>query len=945
MFGGPSGGCGVGPDVCLWGKLRDLPRPYPLVCHLIDAAVVAGELWDAWVDAATADRIAVELGVPADDLRRLVCFWAGLHDIGKISPPFQGMDADVFKRLIGEFGYQASDASLSDRLHHSEATHWALTDVLERMGYPAGRATRSTAHNIAQLLGGHHGRFWRALSVRELAEPGARAGLGGARWGDQREAHVEVLRVLTDAVAVPSGMLSGPSAVVVLGVVIVADWLVSQESFIVPRLPLEGWAGTQAELREHWRRSAADAPAVVDVAGLRRAVFRDEGFEEQFGFGANRLQQSLIDELPGLVTGPGLLLVTAPPGDGKTEAALFAASVFARATGAGGLVFCLPTMATADAMFERVERFRDNALLGDAAVTRVHGMAWLGARGTDAAVGGSRHVVAPGRDAAAWLFGRRRGALAPLSVMTIDQLLAGVLPTRYNTLRLAGAAGKVVVIDEAHAYGPWMQALLVRLLEWLGALHVPVVLLSATLTGRAAEALVRAYRDGAGLDRNREVALEPRYPGWLYADAAAVHEPRAVSSERARPLTVRREPVRRDVPESDAGHRLAVVRRLLEPVVRDGGSVLVCCNTVAEAQETWRSLGEWLGDRVGRGDGFVELRLLHSRFRAMDRASVTAECDRAFGKGPGGRRPQAAVLVATQIVEQSLDHDYDLVISDLAPLALLIQRSGRCQRHRNVTTGEDPHAGRRPTWLGEGPTIAVLDPVDGRGRFDQPKAWGKVYDAALLHRTHVLVRDAHGQVWDIPKDVQRLVDAVYAEDFADRLDDAAEREHLARADIERVVDDMAEQQVAAMVRIRSPRGVGGDLYRLSSSSVEVDEGLIATRLGADSARVVCLYDQGDGRWTLDEDGFLPAPGADGCPVDDAVVRVAADFVIPVPGAWLSGEADGPLWPRWKRHAVLQGWKTVAFVRGASGEWSGRLKSGSASYSCAQGFSLAGTSSS
>ena len=120
---------------------------------------------------------------------------------------------------------------------------------------------------------------------------------------------------------------------------------------------------------------------------------------------------------------------------------------------------------------------------------------------------------------------------------TIDQALTGVLPVRYNVLRLLGLSNKVFVVDEAHAYGPWMHSLLVRLLEWLGAMGTPVVLLSATLAGRSATSLVEAYRRGCGF--RDPVAVEPVYPGWLYVDAptGAVSPPQPVAS--GRPRTVR----------------------------------------------------------------------------------------------------------------------------------------------------------------------------------------------------------------------------------------------------------------------------------------------------------------------------------------------------------------------------------------------------------------------
>ncbi|MCX4571933.1 hypothetical protein OHB41_01755 [Streptomyces sp. NBC_01571] len=221
------------------------------------------------------------------------------------------------------------------------------------------------------------------------------------------------------------------------------------------------------------------------------------------------MQRDIAEVLPAVVGegASGLVLVTAPTGDGKTEAALFAASVLGVSSGARGLYFALPTMATADGMFPRVAAFAERAMTGERALLLMHAAAWLstvmdgertagspdswllhGPLPPEPVAGGSDDGEAPFSAAAAtaveareWLRrGGKRGFAAPLGAGTIDQALTAVLAVSYNALRLFGLSDKVLIVDEAHAYGPWMQTLMVRLLEWLGALRAPVVLLSAT---------------------------------------------------------------------------------------------------------------------------------------------------------------------------------------------------------------------------------------------------------------------------------------------------------------------------------------------------------------------------------------------------------------------------------------------------------------------------------
>lgn len=883
-------------DARLWGKNRGLTGPYPVVCHLLDTAAVAGALWDVTLTDEARDRVAGRLGVSVTVCRQWLSLWAGLHDIGKISPPFQAMVPNVFKELKDDPAYGRVAGSEEEPLRHDVAGHWALTQVLADWGYPQARTpSRSPHHQVAQLLGGHHGCFHRALEPKHLRDPaGWMPGLGGSGWVVQRREHADAVRGLVgggEVLPVPEGPLPADVAVRFLGLIVVADWLVSQETVIERRLPGKSWQAGENELRQHWDMAVSEARSVVGAARLGVARFPQRAFGEQFPFLPNDLQASLAEELPHLTAGggAGLLLVTAPTGDGKTEAALHAASVMARASGASGLYFALPTMATADAMFGRVASFAECNVGGDRALTLLHSMAWLSDAYAQAAVPASTvglgATVADGHsgtDAGRWLRGGKRGLLAPLGAGTIDQALTGVLPVRYNVLRLLGLSNKVFVVDEAHAYGPWMHSLLLRLLEWLGAMGTPVVLLSATLAGRAATSLVDAYRRGCGF--RDATAVEPVYPGWLYVDALSgtVSPPKPVTSGRSRTVRLQIESAGWDtgaetLDSAAPGTRSAALIRHLEPVVSDGGCALVCCTTVAEAQRTYRLLQTRFPELAGEPNG---MSLLHSRYPAQRRREITEACEEAFGKprsgDVAGRRPHRAILVATQVVEQSLDLDFDLVLSDLAPLAQLLQRVGRCMRHDR---------GTRPSWIGEDPRLVILEPaVDGR--ITVPRSWGTVYDTALLQRTSVLLRESQPTGIAVPSDVQRLVDAVYAEDFAERLPEAAAAE-LRQLDARREASGLAEEQLAAMTAVPPPTGLL-DLSRLSDAGLGLlDEALVTTRLGADSERAVCLFQRPDGDFTLDPTGRVPVPGSDGRKLSAADVRLVMRQTVPVPGRWLA----------------------------------------------------------
>ncbi|WP_432159222.1 MULTISPECIES: CRISPR-associated endonuclease Cas3'' [unclassified Streptomyces] len=283
-------------DPQLWGKQHGLPRAYPVVCHLLDTAAMAGALWDSLLSHEVVERLSGEVGVAADELRQLVCMWAGLHDLGKISPAFQRKCVDLYAALqAADPAYgPASAEELRDALtlRHDEATHWVLVGIFEEFGYPANPrgAHRGVGHQIAQMLGGHHGRFWPAMSRQQARRPRANhPGLGAGVWEEQCRAHAEAVRRMTESAVVPPRQLPASVAVVVAGLVIVADWLASQETFIVQRIPAPGWSADDKGLLAHWERSVKDAAAVVREAGLGRAVVRDLSFREMFGFEPNSL--------------------------------------------------------------------------------------------------------------------------------------------------------------------------------------------------------------------------------------------------------------------------------------------------------------------------------------------------------------------------------------------------------------------------------------------------------------------------------------------------------------------------------------------------------------------------------------------------------------------------------------------------------------------------------
>ncbi|GGM23213.1 CRISPR-associated endonuclease/helicase Cas3 [Streptomyces fumigatiscleroticus] len=880
-------------------------------------------LWDRYLSENQRRVIAAGLGCGQDleRARGLAALCAGLHDVGKVSG-FQLCSARGRAGLSGELLGDMGRIGV-ERLSHDVAGMHAAAAVLEVLGFPkAGDSVKGAVRRVAEIIGGHHGVFHEYVDWHE----GNADLLGGPAWAEQRAAHANAVFGLLGRPAPPQE-IEGAAAVLVSGLVILADWLVSQEHYLRRRQ-----AGPEQSLAEHFACSYADAEGLVREAGLLPVELARKSFGEAYGIVGepNPLQRSVAEELPAFLRardareggrpGPragGILLVTAAPGDGKSETAMEAERVLSEWFGTRGFAFLLPTMATSDQMYRRVAGVVARQATGEAGLTLTHSMAWLNSAYAEDQPGDVQVLTGEAEEEGAsgagvrevdmrprrWLRGAKRALLAQFAVGTVDQALMSVLPVRHNALRLLALSNKTFIVDEAHAYDPYMQVLLGRLLNWLGRYGVPVVLLSATLPSSVSDRLIKEYLRGSKampVSRLRTKIFGAPYPGWLYVDGAdgecARMSPERQAEQaaaRCLDLTVQVEPV----VHGKAGgrlNRLAVIERLVAPVTgAAGGCALVVCNTVAEAQDTYRRLKAFAAER---GCAAGEVQLLHARMPGEEREERTGTV--TDGLGRSGPRPVRRIVVATQVVEQSLDLDADVVISDLAPLALLLQRAGRCWRHETWWAGHGRPQGRaRPGWADRA-RLVVLDPVAaGRG---VPHQWGEVYAEFLLRATSEVLAKRGERPVSVPGDVQQLVEEVHghqAEQFC--WDDPAQSVAYT-AYRGKVSADRSAGDVLVIPRARSVAGLDM-LHHLEGAEEDWEA---STRLGADAVRLLCVYMHAGGAVTLDEAGTRPVPGIDEPPTP-AEVRAVMARTIPVQATWFAGEREAHrVWGAWAEHPLL-----------------------------------------
>lgn len=804
-------GLSVDGVVDVWGKSRGLERPYPLVAHLVDTAAVAYTFLSRHLPSGTLRALGISRN--EDEKLRDLAFLAGMHDLGKAIPCFQSGNKD-WAGSLRDKGFVFPSGEI---VKHAHATQLSLPEAFGGLTGELLGDELSGVLGAGCMLGGHHGVF-NPVSAYEIhvSRRGSLAysfpQLGDERWEILRRNIADLVGSAVGSLG--QNFLSGVPLVVGAGLVVLSDWIASQESFIEDVSGWPEWGGVSWD--DYFDRKLVLAGEHIRDAGLEASHRGKKSFGGVFGFEPRPLQESIERHFESLSPGcGGVLVAAAPMGVGKTEAALRAAAHMGGQD--SGLLFLLPTMATADSMFERVVSYVGATATGVTDVGLVHSMAGFNDAFMSTPVRDFVHVSdddATKAVASQWLRGRQRTLLAPVAAATIDQLLAATLRSKRSFLRWLGVSGKVVVIDEAHSFDAYMNGLLEVALEWLGAFGVPVIIMSATIPSRISKSLVDAWCRGAAIDPPQDVCP---YPGWLH-----LYKEGAVAQEVDSPVVDLA--VQNILVEGWKDNWVGVARGRLERIATGGGCALVVCNTVREAQHLTAELEDWASVNG------VDLRRLHSRFQIKERQRLTSEIVDAFGKN-GENRPKKAVLVATQVVEQSLDVDFDLVISALAPIAPLLQRSGRGHRHDRP----------RPKDLSTA-NLEILIPVKS-GVLAIPTAWQYVYPSAYMQRTweHALDKGAKTKIV-LPTEVQEIVDVVYGslEDVESYEDEKLMEQHD---------KEWLQKLLNSHSRIPTPRA----LRSLSEISADVDEELVlSTRLGLDSVPVVCVW-KNNGQLFLDRE--------------------------------------------------------------------------------------------
>jgi len=550
------------------------------------------------------------------------------------------------------------------------------------------------------------------------------------------------------------------------GIAVISDWLGSNVEFF----PYHSLA---MPLVEYWSSFAIpQAEKALLQTGWRSHTIRSfsgiASMQSLFPFIEDPTPlQALTIDVP-LFGGPKMFIIEDTTGAGKTEAATVLSARIMSTGEADGIYVGLPTMATANAMYERMQ----------AAYLKLYAD---GEHPSLVLSHGSRHlspdfsktvVVAEqiqdrfyGTEETAsamcnvwYADNRKKALLADIGIGTIDQALLAILPAKHQSLRLLGLHRKILIVDEVHAYDSYMEHLIEVLLEAHARGGGSVILLSATIPLATKHKLIQAFRNGLmGATQQNSVENQNAFP-LLTQVAATKTESYVFGTRKEMKRRVR----------LDFFYSYLDVLRFIEESAEAGKCVCWIRNTVADARKAFNDL------RVSGKVAKERLVQFHSRFAMIDRVRIEKKILSTFGRNSSAESRKGRVTIATQVVEQSLDLDFDVMVVDLSPIDLIIQRAGRLHRHVRDEIGNIVNSNNVEDGRGE-PVLHIYAP---NFREDADSQWlqGDFAGTAAVYRNPGVLWKTQKKLlekgeWRMPEDARTLIEEVYGEEQSIKIPD------------------------------------------------------------------------------------------------------------------------------------------------------------------------------
>ena len=705
--------------------------------HSADTAGVMEYLFNQWIPESLRTYISFNLSKKCSDREKTYqiasnycLLLALLHDIGKMTPAFQykiTRNIDEHQELLESAGIPVSGIPYAEKSPHNIAGQ----AILEEYGF---------SHETALIIGAHHGKPSRNADDQIEMYPANYFGKKSAQkqqWKNLWKSWIDVSLQYTEFSSVESVPVPDVKLQMLLtGLLIMADWIASNSEYFPPVEIHSVYDEKQYQKRIRKGLNAVSLPEYLEFPYTDD--FR-QMFEERFSTSSgimhpNTVQQAFM-EIVSEVSEPGIYILEAPMGIGKTEAALAASEILGAEFGFGGIYFGLPTQATANGVFKRIYNWAENLSSdGKHTIRLAHGMADLNDSYQEIFHGKAEDSGDENILVHEWFEGRKQALLSDFVIATVDQFLLASLKQRHVMLRHLGLVGKVVIIDECHAYDAYMNVYLDKTLTWMGAYHVPVIILSATLPPKRRMEMLRAY---LCFNPKKEISIqnacEPfAYPVITWTDGKTVRQ-KYVPLDTVSTMV--------QVQKKDSSELIA----LLSNTLSDGGCAAVIVNTVDYAQQLSKEIAEAMPE--------YSVICFHSRFISTDRTRIENEIFRRVGKNSTPIDRNKYIVVGTQVMEQSLDVDFDFMITELCPMDLLLQRAGRLHRHHR----------NRPEKLQQAKLIVLFPDAERR------KMTGEViYTEWILQKTEEFLPEQ----LKLPDCIPELVSNVYAEPTLEKQNEA-----------------------------------------------------------------------------------------------------------------------------------------------------------------------------
>ncbi len=727
---------------CYWGKTEKGTGKYHLLpYHCLDVAAVASAWWDS--SPAIKGSFCLNSALKQEQIKAWVIFYIALHDYGKFDVRFQLRARPVWQSLYPnskEIGSLPSVNECKSYFHGEGGLFWFIQDHEKLYNHNPSDEGLDFLNSIDESVSdqrcawkpwieavtGHHGHIITSEYIPDTSlPPTCDKSLGRIDCN----ARYEWLHTLEELFLKPAGLSFSEipplcSSIFLAGFCSVADWLGSrcdEYNFTFCQEP-------QDLLSYFQERCEADAIRVLELSGIIGRVRPYVGVSALLDSEKQpRSIQTLVDRLP---LKAGLTLVEAPTGSGKTEAALSHAWRLIAANMADSVVFALPTQATANAMLGRLKKIAPLIFKDHPNLLLAHGLARFNKDFIKI-----RHSVMEDCESedgwiqcCQWLTeSRKRVFLGQIGVCTIDQVLISVLPVRHRFVRGFGVGRSILIIDEVHAYDAYMYGLLEEVLRQQKESGGSAILLSATLSENQRKQLLAAW-DSITLEQRGK---DTPYPLTIWTDGNTAIPFKLDIEYHPDEIRITIETIRSPDMEPDE----ALLSRIVS-AAKVGAQIGIVCNLVGTAQKLARRL---------RSMTSLPVDLFHARYCYAHRQEKELSAIEYFG--PKGKRSTGRILVATQVVEQSLDLDFDWLITQLCPVDLLFQRLGRLHRHNRSN---------RPFGCEEPRCTVLLPQGDNYGLH------GKIYsNTRVLWRTAEMLLSAPDGEIIFPQAYRAWIEAIY----------------------------------------------------------------------------------------------------------------------------------------------------------------------------------------